>query len=371
MPKHLVLAGAGHAHLTILSQIADLTNAGHRVTVVSPSVFHYYSGMGPGMLGGTYSPQAIRFPVRQMTETSGGVFVEDSISRIDPDRKILHLASGDHLSYDVLSVNIGSYVPDTLIVGSREDVFPVKPIDRLMAARERILSLPAAAGNKQPVVAVVGGGPAAAEIAGNVWHLANATGCSLPEIYLFTGTGLMTRFPAGVRQRAGKILTKHGVHIDETGFVRGVHTGGVTLASGETRPADVIIMAPGVRPSPVFGDSGLPVGPDGGLRVNAYLQCTAYPDILGGGDCIYFEPSPLDKVGVYAVRQNPILYHNIKAALAGNGLRPFDPGGDYMLILNLGGGIGVLKKRWVTFSGKPAFRIKDYIDRRFMARFPG
>jgi NADH dehydrogenase FAD-containing subunit len=103
--------------------------------------------------------------------------------------------------------------------------------------------------------------------------------------------------------------------------------------------------------------------------VNAYLQCIAYPDIFGGGDCIYFEPRPLDKVGVYAVRENPVLYANLMAALEGKPLQPFDPGGDYLLIFNLGGGKGVLKKKWLVLGGKPAFFIKDAIDRKFMKRF--
>jgi NADH dehydrogenase FAD-containing subunit len=91
--------------------------------------------------------------------------------------------------------------------------------------------------------------------------------------------------------------------------------------------------------------------------------------MFGGGDCIYFQNRPLDKVGVYAVRQNPILYHNLMATLEGDPLQPFDPGGDYLLIFNVGGGEGVLKKNWMLFGGKLAFVIKDYIDRKFMKKF--
>ena len=141
------------------------------------------------------------------------------------------------------------------------------------------------------------------------------------------------------------------------------------LDNGETLPADFIFLALGVKPSPLFADSGIATGPDGGLRVNRFLQSTQYPDIFGGGDCIYFQDQPLDKVGVYAVRQNPVLLHNILARLNGEDLRPFDPGGDYLLIFNLGGGFGVFKKRWLEFSGRPAFMVKDYIDRKFMREF--
>ena len=48
--KHLVLAGGGHAHLQALLGLKDYTDKGHRVTLVGPSRYHYYSGMGPGML---------------------------------------------------------------------------------------------------------------------------------------------------------------------------------------------------------------------------------------------------------------------------------------------------------------------------------
>ncbi len=103
--------------------------------------------------------------------------------------------------------------------------------------------------------------------------------------------------------------------------------------------------------------------------VNRYLQSISHPEIFGGGDCICFEPIPLDKVGVYAVRQNPVLVHNVRAQLEGRSLKEFDPGGSYLLIFNLGGGKGILYKNGLSFSGTLAFWIKDYIDRKFIKRF--
>ncbi len=128
-------------------------------------------------------------------------------------------------------------------------------------------------------------------------------------------------------------------------------------------------MAAGVIPSPIFENSGLAVGPDKGLRVNQYLQSVEDPKIFGGGDCIHFQPRPLDKVGVYAVRQNPVLYHNLMAAFDGGPLKAFDPGPDYLLVFNLGGKKGVLRKKNIVFSGRLAFTIKDYIDTKFMNKF--
>ena len=53
----LVLVGAGHAHLMALAAIPDLPARGHEVTCVGPSARHFYSGMGPGVLGGAYDPE--------------------------------------------------------------------------------------------------------------------------------------------------------------------------------------------------------------------------------------------------------------------------------------------------------------------------
>lgn len=363
---HLVLAGGGHAHMQTLEQLDEFVKRGHRVTVVGPSPYHYYSGMGPGMLGGFYSPDDIRFATLQITEKQGGTFVHDKVERIDPDRKRIYLVSGDTIDYDVLSCNLGSQVPHNLIAGDNGDIYPVKPIEKLHEARQRALAIMS---DKQAVILVAGGGPAAAEIAGNLFHLAKASGKTMPTIYMCVGKAFMSRFPGPVSTRVYRILTDHGIVIDDSSYVKSIKTGTVILESGKTITADLIFVALGVKPSPVFAVSDLPVGPDGGLSVNRFLQSSAYPEIFGGGDCIYFQPRPLDKVGVYAVRQNPVLYHNLMAALEDEPLMPFHPGGDYLLIFNLGDRRGVLRKKWLTLSGRTPFILKDFIDRRFIKRF--
>jgi hypothetical protein len=59
---------------------------GYGVTVIQPSEYHYYSGMGPGMLGGTYKPDDIRFATRKLVEAQGGRFVLGKAASIDPER---------------------------------------------------------------------------------------------------------------------------------------------------------------------------------------------------------------------------------------------------------------------------------------------
>ena len=366
MGKHLVLIGGGHAHMVTLAKLHTFIEKGHRVTVIGPSDHHYYSGMGPGMLGKTYTPAEIRFATRHVVEKQGGTFIRDKAVQILAAEKKVKLASGETVGYDVISFNAGSFVPRLDLPENAEDIYTVKPIERLMEAQARILEL---AAQKTITIGIMGGGPSSAEVSGNIWHMIRDAGWTMPKITIFAGQRFMSRFPDNVRFKVERSLTRRGIEINTGGYVQSIQSKMVTLTSGETRTLDFIFLAVGVKPNPIFSNSGLVTGPDGGLLVNEFLQSVDYPEMFGGGDCIYFEKQPLDKVGVYAVRQNPVLYANLMATLEDTPLQPFDPGGAYLLILNMGGGIGVLRKRWLLLDGKPAFLIKDYIDRKFMKKF--
>jgi NADH dehydrogenase FAD-containing subunit len=372
MRKHLILVGGGHAHMMTLERIHEFIDKGFKVTVIAPSDHHYYSGMGPGMLGTSYTPDDIRFATRKVVASQGGIFVRDRVVRIDPDLKQVSTLSGNSFTYDVISFNAGSYVPMVAATGEKGDIpdniYPVKPIEKLYEASDRLAAL---FKEKKAVVTVVGGGPSAAEVAGNVRQLAKKTKANDPMIRVIAGKKFMSRFAPRVRNRVKKNLVSRGIEILEGVYAEKVGQKRIVISTGDALPTDFTFMALGVTPSTIFEASGLPTGPDRGLLVNAYLQCPGHPEIFGGGDCIHFYPQPLDKVGVYAVRENPVLCHNLMASLEGKAdkLEGFYPGPDYLLIFNLGGGKGVLKKHNIIFSGRLAFRIKDYIDRRFIKRF--
>jgi NADH dehydrogenase FAD-containing subunit len=369
--KHLVLVGGGHAHMVTLENIHLFVEKGYKVTVIAPSFHHYYSGMGPGMLGNTYTPEQIRFATKKVVTGQGGIFVNDRVVRIDPGEKRVFTKTGKQFSYDVISFNAGSYVPMESVPQDGENIYPVKPIEKLMEASEKLKIL---FREKPCTVSVVGGGPSAAEIAGNVWQLAcqkkrDPVKMGRIKIRIFAGKKFMARFPDSLRKRVFDLFGKRGIEIIETGYVKAVAKDKITLTTGESFDTDFVFMALGVKPSLLFEVSGLPMGPDKGLRVNQYLQSVSYPEIFGGGDCIYFENQPLDKVGVYAVRQNPVLFHNLMASLDGEALEPFEPGPDYLVIFNIGGKKGVLRKKNFIFGGRLAFMIKDYIDQKFIRRF--
>jgi NADH dehydrogenase FAD-containing subunit len=215
---------------------------------------------------------------------------------------------------------------------------------------------------------VVGGGPAGVEISANLLRLLHENQ-GKGEITLIGGKRLLGDAPDKTRRLAMESLTRRGVEIIEGSHVKAVEKGKVTLSDGKELNMDFAFIAIGIQPSPLFRDSGIPTGADGGLLVNSYLQSVAHPDIFGGGDCISLENHPLAKVGVYAVRENPILYHNLLAALEGGKMEVFKPQEEFLLVFNMGNGKGIFwKKNWI-WEGRLAFLLKDYIDRKFMKTF--
>ena len=366
MVKQLVLLGGGHAHVQTLDQLDSFVKKGYGVTVVQPSPYHYYSGMGPGMLGGTYSSQQIRFVTGKIVESAGGRFVIDRARLIDPEKQLVYLEKSEApIPYDVLSCNVGSFVPTSSFDTLNPHLYPVKPIENLRHAHEDI-QRKIREGDLRILIA--GGGPSAAEIAGNVHQLCRDEKFNT-RIMLFAGRKFFGHKPGKVRAKAKAILLNKGIEIVEGPRVGHVENNIITLESGKSHAADIIFWAVGVKPSPLFTDSDMATGKSGGLPVNQYLQSPEYGNIFGGGDCVDFIPGELEKVGVFAVRQNPILRNNLMAALEGKAMKPFDPGGDYLLIYNLGSGDGLLSKWSATLTGTSAFRIKSYIDRKFMRTY--
>jgi NADH dehydrogenase FAD-containing subunit len=366
MGKHLVLVGGGHAHLTVLLNVANFIQRGHRVTLIGPSPYHYYSGMGPGMLSGIYRPQEVRFHGKKMVEDRGGIFVEGKVMRVNPVQRTLILQRGNQIDYDVVSFNTGSDVPlRSLVSAPRENIVSVKPVFNLLQARRWII--PKLKGKEINFI-ILGGGPAGLEVTANLWRLVQDNQ-GKARIILIAGSTLLGGLSERLRAMALAALDSRGITVIEGKHGKEISREEIRFTDGTSHPFDFAFVATGIQPSSIFGDSGIPTGPDGGLLVNPYLQSVAHPEMFGGGDCISFAERPLAKVGVYAVRQNPILLHNLLAALEGKEMQTFTPQRDYMLIFNMGNGRGILWKKNFVWEGRSAFLLKDHIDRKFMRKF--
>lgn len=305
--------------------------------------------------------------MKQLTKGRAAAFIQDEVTHVDADNRCLLLSSGREVRYDAVSFNVGSFVPlESPARAPQENVFPVKPIVNLLEARRLILdSLKAR--NFVRVVAV-GGGPAGVEVAANAWRLTTDNG-GTPELTILARTALVPGFPEKAQRVAHASLTARNIRVITSNPAVELRDSRALLADGDRLPYDFAFIATGVIPSPLFRLSGMKTDADGALLVDFHLQSLQYPEIFGGGDCINVQNLHLAKVGVYAVRQNLILHHNLMAFLENTPLRPFQRGRNFLLILNMGNGRGIAARKRLAWGGRLAFLLKDYIDLRFMRRY--
>ncbi|WP_043637674.1 NAD(P)/FAD-dependent oxidoreductase [Desulfovibrio sp. TomC] len=371
--KRLILAGGGHVHLPVLARLADFRAAGIDILCIAPGPYLAYSGMGPGLLTGRYTLPEVRFPIAARLARPGGTFVRGTVSAIDPAARRLFLRDGRHFSYDAVSFGIGSRVVPDFPVASTPGlpgatVYPVKPIENLLLARQELLARTAAGETAR--VLVVGGGAAGFEVAAGVLGLAAAAGLDRTTVAVAAPRGLLPGWPERAVELAGESLARRGATVIPARVV-GLCGQTAQFSDATARPCDIVFVATGTQPPGLFTNCGLSVGPGGGLTVSACLQSPFHPEIFGGGDCIHFGPTPLPRAGVYAVRQGPVLARNLLAFLTGDRLRPFcDTDRNFLALLNCGDGRAILRKGPFVAEGAWAMGLKDWIDRRFMRSFP-
>ena len=364
-PK-IVLAGGGHAHLHTLRRTAELTQRGFDVTLVDPSPYLYYSGMATGVVSGVYAPEEDRIDVRRLVETGGGSFVEGRIREVHAKDRALVLEDGRTIRYDAASFCLGSATPRE---GMHGDVLPVKPVENAAEVNRRLRVWD---GDRPVRLLVVGGGAAGCEVAANARALLEKRGDGGEVTVAERGGSLLEGSPERARRSIEAHLEGRGARVLTDTEVVSYGSGRARTADGRSLPYDLAVIAVGIEANgDVFRASGLPVGPCGGLWVDRTLRSVADGRIFGGGDAVSYRGLGLPKLGVFAIRQGPVLYHNLRAVLRGEPLREYEPQKRFLYVLNLGDGTGLAVYGRLVWRGRLAWKLKNYIDRRFIANHDG
>jgi selenide, water dikinase len=361
----LVLVGGGHTHVQVLRRFCMAPVAGVRLTVVIDQPEAVYSGMVPGFVAGDYAAHELAIDVVPLARRARARVVIARAVSIDAGAHRIELEGRPSLAYDVASLDVGATVRGLDLPGVRAHALATRPIARLVADLDaRIAALPT-----RTRVVIVGGGAAGVELAFTLDTRLRATGRA-PEMLLFTeGAELLEDYGRRVRRLAGDALAARGIRIRTGARVGAVRADGIVLA-GESTSADLVVWATGAAPLPFPCGSGLPLDAEGFVRVEPTLEVVGTPDLFAAGDCASLPFAPwVRKAGVYAVREGPVLDGNLRARLGGRALRAYRPQRDFLTLLNLGGSEAIAAKWGVALRGRSAFRLKDWIDRRFVERF--
>jgi hypothetical protein len=161
--RDIVLVGGGHSHVVVLHSFAMRPLPGVRLTLICTDTDTPYSGMLPGYIAGHYGFDDVHIDLRRLAEFAGARYLRDEVIGIDrAERKVL-CRERPPVSYDALSINIGSTPQLGGVPGAAEHAVPVKPIRRFnqrwLALFERVRAHAGPA-----TIAVVGAGAAGVEL---------------------------------------------------------------------------------------------------------------------------------------------------------------------------------------------------------------
>ena len=250
------------------------------ITVVERSGFVSYANCGlPYHVGGVIEKRSsllLQTPQALHQRFDIDVRVHHEAVRIDRDRHVLvvrDLVAGElvELPYDAL----------VLSTGARAVRPPIPGIERALSLRdvEDTDALVAATVGARTAV-VVGGGFIGVEVTENLVHL--GLDVTLVEAIDQVMAPLDPEMATPVHDR----IREHGVDLRLGSGVATIGPDAVTLTSGETVPADLVVAAIGVRPDTTLAQqAGLAVGERGGILVDAQLR-TSDPAVYAVGDAV-------------------------------------------------------------------------------------
>jgi len=359
LTRDLVLIGGGHTHALVLRRWGMTPLPGVRVTVINPGPTAPYSGMLPGFVAGHYTRDELDIDLVKLARFAGARLINGYATGIDTKAQTVHIPGRPPIAYDVAAVDVGitSTMPD--LPGFTTHAIPAKPLG-VFASRWDAFRAQADA----PQIAIIGGGVAGAELA---MAMAHALRDKQPTVRLIDSGRVLTALGYKARQKMLASLTANQIEIIEDAEVSEIFADGIVLRDGRTIRSDFTTGAAGAKPHDWIAGTGLELNA-GFIAVDANLQSSA-PEVFAVGDCAHLSHDPRPKAGVYAVREAPVLFDNLRAALSGGSLRPYRPQSDYLKLVSLGAKSALAEKFGTAREGPLLWKLKDYIDRKFMVQF--
>ncbi|WP_323776023.1 selenide, water dikinase SelD [Leisingera sp.] len=361
LTRDLVLIGGGHSHALVLRKWGMRPLPGARLTVINPGPAAPYSGMLPGYVAGHYPREDLDIDLVRLARFAGARVVLGAANHIDTAAQLVHVPGRPPIAYDAASVDIGitSAMPD--LPGFAGHGIPAKPLGgfaaRWAAFRE---------GSSPAHVAVIGGGVAGAELILAMAFALKSRG-RLAQATLIDSDAALRTIGEQARRRLRRALVEHGVRLEENVRIERIEADHIVLQDGRELLSEFTTGAAGARPYGWLSASGLALR-NGFIRVSETLQSSA-ANVFAAGDCAHMDFAPRPKAGVYAVRQAPVLYHNLRSILTGDPLRRYHPQKDYLKLISMGRKDALGERFGATLSGPLMWTWKDRIDQAFMEKF--
>ncbi|TWU10698.1 NADH dehydrogenase-like protein YjlD [Allorhodopirellula heiligendammensis] len=369
--KRIVLLGIGHTNANVVRQWATDPIPGSTLTCISNFPTATYSGMLPGTLGGQFDDEEMRIDLPKLADRAGATLLLADTCGLDLVDGRIHFSDHDSISFDALSIGVGSVPANSQEHANSPLLIPIKPMQTFLERLEtRLQARSSTMGHDPTKIAIVGGGVAGVEIAFCLQEQFTERALHDTRIEIFTSSehvaaGMSER---GVR-RIKRLLTKRGNQVHAGHRVTTVGESEIVLDDGCRHVVDAVIWATGAAAPPVLSKLGLRTDDRGFIATGPTLQTLSDPRVFAVGDSGTILQSPSPKAGVYAVRQSPILWHNIRALATGGTMQQFKPQRSFLKLLNTGDGKALLEYGMFVAHARWCWRLKTWIDKRFVSEF--
>ena len=360
--RTLLLVGAGHAHLGVIDSLRNRPVAKCRVVLAEPLEAMRYSGMVPGWLAGEYRAAEAMIPLEPLVREADLDWRKARLVSLDPHSRTALLDTGDVIGFDICSIATGGTGQAARKLGRSGDLLDIRPIDQFIEHWRGLRD-----GENVPRrIAVVGGGAGGVELA---FGLRNASGVEDPRIVVIAGEhGILPDHSRAVARKVQREFARQdiGVIAKDATIENGV------LKAGDERldTLDLVVAAIGSGAPDWPRACGLPVDETGFIRVDKHQRVCGFPALFAAGDAARRTDREIGHSGVHAVYAGPVLAENLRRVLAGKQPRRSYRGvGMDFYLLNTGRGEAILSYAGIALQGRLLRRLKDWLDRRWIARF--
>ncbi|MEA5512111.1 selenide, water dikinase SelD [Crocosphaera sp. UHCC 0190] len=381
LTHNLVLIGGGHSHAILLKRWGMNPIPGVCLTLISDTSHTPYSGMLPGHVAGFYTFEETHIDLRRLARFSQAQFYLDQAIGLNLDNKQVICKNHPPISFDYLSIDIGSTPNTNTIPGASQYSISAKPVPQFLAAWNQLIETVENNSKNIYKITIVGGGAGGVELALNMQtHLqAILEKAQQPLsnliIHIFhQGQTLLTGHNSWVSSKLEHILSTRGINIHLNTKVSKLekiseNSYQVFCESGLNVSCDIVFWVTQASAPEWIKASGLTTNKKGFILVNNYLQSVCHSHIFAAGDIATIEHYMRPKAGVFAVRQGKPLFENLQRIILGKSLKAYYPQNYYLSLIGTGNKKAIASWGYLGLEAAFLWKWKDYIDRKFMNQF--
>ncbi len=385
--KNIVILGAGFGGITALLHLYRSLKRksllrDYQLVIVNRSAQHLYTpalyeiaAIPKGEANAAVLKSAICIQIDDIIARYPEIkFVGETISSLDPARRIITFQSGDELAFEYVVIALGSEINFFGIPGMAEFSYPLKNFDDALRLRNRIEEIVKL---DPPVIRIAIGGAGAtgvelsAEFVNFICYLkkrALSMKCQEEITLIEAAPEILGGFSQEVVKNARARLLRLGIKILTASPIERVNQTDIVFKDGRTTSYDLLIWAGGVRPASAVSHFGLALDKRGAIIVDAFLEAT--PRVYAIGDVASFiNPKtgrPLPGNIPVAEAGALVAAFNITAEISRSERRRFKTAKEYPFILAVGGKYAVSDLVGIKLFGFIGWIVKQLIELRYL-----